>query len=104
MRAGGLTGTAAAPAEFVRAPVAAAVGPGWSVPARAGTAGRASAVVVAFTGRAAACTRRVDGRGARRGVPPRCLGAGAGPFTSSPTPGIVAHHGGPGSIASPSSG
>ena len=83
MRAGGLTGTAAADAAVaVRAPVGGAVGPGWSravvstavvstAPSPVTTAGVSATAAVALP---AELTRRVDGRGAllpvraRRGV------------------------------------
>src|SRR5205814_10700801 len=89
VRAGGLTGTAAAVGGFaVRAPVAGAVGPGCSLVAVAATA---LAVVPA------GLTRRVDGRGAPRPVRAlRGVVTSPEPFTcvlpaSSTTEPIVPH-------------
>ncbi|GAA1304414.1 hypothetical protein GCM10009610_15190 [Pseudonocardia xinjiangensis] len=106
MRAGGLTGTAAAEIDgacglAALAPVGAAVGPGcrprwlrWSV---SGSSSRTGTAVL-LTGRLAAWTRRVDGRGDRRPRVPRAgvwsSGPGSGTaelLTSSPTMVILSH-------------
>ncbi|WP_255621231.1 hypothetical protein [Pseudonocardia sp. DSM 110487] len=85
MRAGGLTGTAAADGEFaVRAPVAGAAGPGWS---RVAVVAATPFVLVLPAG----LTRRVDGRGALRPVRVRRALTSPDPFAcvlrvSSATP------------------